>query len=521
MIEPEHDGETPRDLTATVVRGVSLAAGGYLIAQVVNLAFYVVLARLLVPADFGEFAAATVLVGITLLFTESGLASAVIQRSDRVDEAASTAAFATFASGTAFSVLALATAPLVGAFFDSSTVTALAAASAGTVFLRTIASIPDALLQRRFSFLRRLVIEPATVCAFGVASVIAAANGLGAWSLVIGQYAGFTIDVLLAWSLVRWRPRWSGASFSMWRELVGYGRHILVATAVLQAGGQLSTAVVGRALGTSTLGQFRYAVRVASAPFSMLLAGAAYVLFPAFSRIADDAARLQSAFLRSLRWVCVMAFPAGLVFVPLGIPLVVVVFGDVWRGAGEALVAMCLFPAGGMLSSVVSEALKAVGQPRLLTRMHAVSAALTVLPMLALTPLGLPAASAGLSIGAISGGIYALFLMRQAAGTPLRAMLSEVWPAAVAATLAALTILPLELWVVDAEAHRTAIAVLLLFAEAATGAIVYLGILAVLAPETVRALSSGAGVLLRRVAAFRGPDPPVPEPEIPDETLAP
>ncbi len=521
MSADANDPQEARDLTSTVVRGVSFAAGGYLLAQALNLGFYVALARLLEPTDFGEFAAATVLIGITLLFTESGMASAVIQRRDRLEEAASTAAFATFVSGIVFSLFALATAPLVGLFFDSSTVTALAAASAGTVFLRTSASVPDALLQRRFSFLRRLVIEPATVVGFGIGATIAATQDMGPWSLVIGQYCGFALDAILSWVLVRWRPRWALASMDMWRELVGFGRHIVVATAILHGGDQASTLIVGRVLGTSALGQFRYALRLASTPFSLLLAGAAYVLYPAFSRIAEEAERLEGAFLRSLRWVCVLAFPAGMVFVPLGVPIAVVVFGDVWRPSGEALVAMCLYPAGGMLSSVVSEALKAIGQPRLLTRMHTMTAVVTIVAMLALVPINLTAAAAGLSLGAVAGGIYALFLMRDATGTSLRLMLNEVWPAAIASVIAALALLPLEAFVIDAESHATGVAVLLLIGEAAVGGALYVAVLAVLAPETARQLLGGIGQGLRRIAAFRGGDPPTPEPEILDETLAP
>lgn len=521
MSADPNESQEPRDLTSTVVRGVSFAAGGYLLAQALNLGFYVALARLLEPADFGEFAAATVLIGITLLFTESGMASAVIQRRDRLEEAASTAAFATVVSGIFFSLLALATAPLVGLFFDSSTVTALAAASAGTVFLRTVSSVPDALLQRRFSFLRRLVIEPATVIGFGIGAVVAATQDMGAWSLVIGQYCGFALDAILSWVLVRWRPRWALASMEMWRELVGFGRHIVVATAILHAGDQSSTLIVGRALGTASLGQFRYALRLASMPFSLLLAGAAYVLYPAFSRISDDVERLRGAFLRSLRWVCVLSFPAGMVFVPLGVPIAVTIFGDVWRDAGEALVAMCLYPAGGMLGSVVSEALKAIGQPNLLTRMHTVTAVVTIVAMLALVPLGLAASAAGLSIAAMVGGFYALQLMERATGTPMRAMLAEVWPAAVASIVAALALLPLEAFVIDAESHATLAAVALLLGELAIGAALYVAALAIFAPATARELVGGVGQALRKVAQFRGGDPAAPEPEFLDETLAP
>lgn len=515
------DQDPPRDLTSTVVRGVSLAAAGYIAAQALNLAFYVALARLLTPDDFGQFAAATVLIGLTLLVTESGLASAVIQRRDRVEEAASTATVATLTSGVVFSLLALVTAPLVGMFFDSDQVTALAAASAGTIFLRSSASISDAMLQRRFSFLRRLVVEPAQVLAFGIAAVIAAASDLGPWALVIGQYAGFAVDSILSWALVQWKPRIRLASYGMWRELVGYGRHVFVATAILHAGDQVSTAVIGRLLGTSALGQFRYALRLASTPFSLLLAGAAYVLFPAFSRIADDAARLQGAFLRSLRWVCVLSFPAGFVFIPLGVPIAVVVFGEVWRPAGEALVALCLLPAGGMLSSVASEALKAIGEPRYLTRMHLATSVTTIVLVIALQPFGLTAAAAALSVGAMAGGGYALWLMHRVAKTTVRAMFHEVWPPLIAATVAALALLPVELVLVDAESHGTLVAALLILAEALLGGLIYLGALSLLAPASGAELAQGARRLLGRAARFRGGDPETPEPELLDETLAP
>jgi len=515
----ESNEGAPADLTSTVVRGISLAAAGYIVAQVLNLGFYIALARLLSPQDFGEFAAATVVIGLTSLIAESGLAAAVIQRRDRIDEAASTAAAATVVAGIGFSLLAIATAPLVGDFFDSEQVAALAVASAGMILVRTSGAIPDALLQRRFSFLRRLVIEPAQVLAFGTAAVVAAALDLGAWALVIGQYSGFIIAAALSWILVRWRPQRELISFSMWRELAGYGRHIFVAGMILQAGDQVSTGLVGRLLGTSALGQFRYALRLASTPFALLLAGAAYVLFPAFSRIADDRKRLEGAFLRSLRWVAALSFPAGLVFIPLGIPIAVIVFGEVWRDAGEALMAMSLLCGGAMIANVVSEALKPIA-PQMLTRMHLVTSIVTVGAIVALYPLGLTAASAGLSLGAVAGGTYAVYLMRSAKGTSIRVMWAEIWPPAAAALGAAVALVPVEA-LIDAESHGTSLGLVLLLVEMLIGALAYLALIRLFAPRIAATLADGARAVVRRIARFRGPDPPVPEPEVLNENLAP
>ena len=115
-------------LAGTVVRGSSLAAIGWTVGQVLNFASYVVLAHLASPEEFGQVAAGTILVGLGELFAGSGMLAAVIQRRDRIEEAANTALLATLAAGLVLSLVALALAPLVGLYFDSEQITEIAAA---------------------------------------------------------------------------------------------------------------------------------------------------------------------------------------------------------------------------------------------------------------------------------------------------------------------------------------------------------------------------------------------------------
>ena len=139
------------DLTGTVLRGAGLSGIGHMLAQLFTLGFFLALARLLTPEDFGEFAAAAIVINAGLLFIESGMLAALIARRDRIEEAASTAVFSTALGGVAFSLVALAASPLIGMFFDSDRVAALAAAVAGLLLLRSLQVVPEALLQRRFS----------------------------------------------------------------------------------------------------------------------------------------------------------------------------------------------------------------------------------------------------------------------------------------------------------------------------------------------------------------------------------
>jgi PST family polysaccharide transporter len=307
----------------------------------------------------------------------------------------------------------------------------------------------------------------------------------------------------------------------MWRELVSYGRHVLVSTVLRHGTDLAANAVVARALGTGALGQFRYTTRLASTPNSLLLAGASYVLFPAFARISSDAARLEAATLRSLRWVAVFGFATGMAMIPFGIPVAVLVFGETWRPAGEALMAMCLFPVGGAIMAVVTESLKARGRPVDLPRLNALVLVTTIGAMLALSSIGLTATVAGLSIGAAIGGAYALKLEHDVIGTAWRPMFDAVWPPALAASLVAFGVYALDIAALDAASRSVAVGLALLAAEAAIGLVAFVGVLAIVAPDLAATLVSGARSLPGRIASLRGGSPPPADPEPLPESLGP
>jgi len=363
--------------------------------------------------------------------------------------------------------------------------------------------VPEAILQRHFSFLRRLVIEPVQVVVFGSVAVICALEDLGAWSLVIGNYAGFLVSSTLAWILVRWRPKWHQVSFAMWRELVAFGRHIFASTAILQLGEQVAdTAIVGRGLGTAPLGQYRYAFRIAATPFQLLLAGASYVVYPAFARIATEPERLRAAFLRALRWMCAFGFPAGLILIPLGPAIAVLVFGDVWLPAGHAAVAMCLYTGAGAISSAASEGLKAEGRPDALVRMHTITAATTATAMLALLPLGLSAVAAGLSIGALAGAIYALVATRRVLSIPIRPMLQEIWPPFASGAVMALVLLPIDRLVLQPAEQSTVLGLAYLALEGLAAIAIVAASMRLLAPAAFADITGTVGS--RAAGALRG-----------------
>jgi PST family polysaccharide transporter len=389
-------------------------------------------------------------------------------------------------------LLALVLSPLVGEFFQRHEVGVLTAALAAWVPLRSAAAVPDALMQRRFSFWRRVVVDPAGVIAFGVVSVVTCANGMGAWGLLAGTYASAALRLVLSWGLARWRPNLRLASFGMWLELARFGRHVLASGVVWRFTSELPGAVVGRWVGTGSLGQYRYGERFGMQPQAAVTNVASYVLLPAFARISLDPPRLRRAFLRGVRWLGILSIPAGLIMLPLGEPIAVILLGDRWRAAGQVMMALCVFTGARSLVSISSELFKAVGRPHYLLRMHLVSAASMVAAIAALLTFGLVGVAAGVSVSAIIMAAYAIGVSSGLVNVPRSRLLAELWPPALASALMVAAVWPLDRLLLHADSHGVAAGLALLAVEALGGLLIYVASLQLLSPTLGREVRAAA-----------------------------
>jgi O-antigen/teichoic acid export membrane protein len=469
-------------LTQTVVRGAGLSAVGFVATQVLTLAAYVVLARLAPPSTFGAFAAASIVVTTGMFVTESGMTAALVQRSGPINAAAATATVSTFIGGVLLSLLALALAPVVGAFFQSAEIGEVAAANSGLLFFHAAPVVPGALLQRRLSLRPRLITEPLAAVVLGVTSGLALAAGLGVWGLAVGAYASALFRAASMWLLGGWLPRFADASWALWRDLARYARHVLASEALSNTNSIVTTAVVGRGLGTAPLGQFRYGWRMITAGASVTSA-AGYLLLPALSRIAAEPERLRNAFERSLRVAALTAFPFSFLFLALGEPLAILLFGDVWAEAGRvamALSGIASFTAVGLVSS---EVLKAAGRPDLLPRTHGLNALVTISLVLAFLPFGPVGVGLGISIGMASSGFYVLVCAASVVGSSVRVVLRQLSTPATAGAAAAGVTFALDRFVLHAGSRSEALGFVLLGFEMLLGAFIYVVLVAALSKQ--------------------------------------
>jgi PST family polysaccharide transporter len=468
---------------------------GTFTGQAISLISFIFLARLAPPSTFGAYAAASILTGASLLFSEGGMQAAVIQRSDRVQQAASTALIANILGGLALAVLAAALAPLIGLFFHSGEIGTAAAALAGTIPLYAASIVPGAVLARRVSF-RFAFIGPLESLVYATAGIIALASGLGLWGLVVATYATAAARTTAVWVVSGWRPSFDLVSWEMWHSLSRYGRPVVLSSLLDEVGRAGSTAVVGRMLNISALGQFRSAQRLVQQPNNAIIYGSAYVLLPAFSRIWQDEKRFHDSILRALRTLTLMIFPVSLVFIPLGQPLATILLGERWRGAGPIMMAMAGVGIASALGSISAETFKATGRTGLLPRLHALGALLPIALMFALRDLGAAGMGLALSLGLGLVAVYALATLARTTRIPIAVILAQIRPAATSGVLMAAGTFLLDRLLLHAGESSGAAGALLLALDLLSAALIYFGTLYLLSRRSVLELKELAGLLV-------------------------
>jgi O-antigen/teichoic acid export membrane protein len=486
------------DLRSRLARGAGIAAAGFALTRAISFATIIVLASLIDPSDVGELAAGTVIIGTAMLFAEGGMLSALIQsRDENIDRAASTAFVSTFAAGIALSLAALATAPLVAVFFDSRDAGVVAAVCSGWLFLRALQVVPDALLQRRMSFVRRVVVDPIGAVAYGATAIGTCSYGLGVWGLVAGAYAQLGVQVIAAWAFVGWRPRVRDASWVTWKQLAGYARYVVASELIRRVTVQLDTIVLGRAAGTAALGQYRYGMRIATTPTDAWVNIAAYVLFPGLARIAHDPGRFRRAFLDSLAVMYVLALPVALLLLVLADDLVLLMLGPDWPLAADAVRGLAGLCIGQSLASLASEVFKAAGRPSLLVRLHTLAFAASVVLLPALVWADVAGIALAVSIVALTQGVWAVRRAAQLVEAPVAVVLRRLGRITMAATVPFGCVVALDATVFS-ETHDRVAALVPILAESTCMALLFLAGLRICAPAELQRLRTAVSYLRRR-----------------------
>ena len=388
-------------------------SGGRVVAQ---LLIQILLARLLDPHAFGQYAAVLVVVGIGWLLAEGGLGSALIQKQDLLDRDIEQALGWVLLVGAVVAAALFAAAPLVSAQLGDATLEPLLRMSSLLVFLMALSSIPTSLLRRRLDERRLQIIQFCSyVLAYGGVSIVLAVAGAGAWSLVVGFAAQSAVTLLLSYLAVRHtlRVRLHGDA-----RLRGFGLKVLANNVINWGIESLDRALVGRFWGIHALGLYSVAANLGRAPVGLLVGPLQSIAFSSASRLQDDDARTRRTYQAVLGAVSLLMFPGFVVVALEAEPVLSVIYGEKWLQASTCFAAFCVAMPLHALSAVTGPFLQARNRVGSEVQVHLVVVALMLGAFLACRDL--PLELAIWLVPALYGVRYGLLLAALRRALPLR-----------------------------------------------------------------------------------------------------
>lgn len=432
------------------VRRSSLwSAVNTVLMRLVNIVVMAVVARLIIPEQFGVFALTLVAFGMIQSLSELGVSAAIARRDLDLDEIAPTITTITWIASGILAVLMFSFARPLALALGTAEATLPLQIMAVCILLAGPFSIPVNQLQREFRgdlvFRANLIAFP-----FSTAALLGfAALGNGAVAFALSRVVAQIIVgiALLASVPRRYRPGFSRTAAG---SLLRFGLPISLASLLSQVLLNVDFVLVGRLLSVRDVGLYNLAFNVSTWSTAVLAATLNSVVLPAFSDVLRAGGDARPAMRRAVEATMVLALPIAAVTCSLAQPLIAVVYGERWSAAAPVLVVLSIYGAVSVVGLLMSGILIASGRTGVLATVQACALALLIPVMWgAITLMGLIGAGTA-HVMVVLVGTLPLYLIaiRRAIRVGAGAVLAPIaWPFSAAVVAGAcgyaITLLPM------------------------------------------------------------------------------
>ncbi len=330
-----------------------------ILSQLVSTVVTIVLARLLLPEDYGVVSIVTVLISFMNIFVVSGFSTALVQKKDIDEIDINTAFWLSFCVSWILYIALFLFAPLVAEFYEILTLTPVIRVMAIQLPITSIHSIQQAKVQRAMEFKKFFKATIAATLFSGVLGVVLAYYGAGIWALVAQYTANVSIATLSLFFVDEWRPKFQ-FSFQKLKNIWAYGSKILMTQLVYTLEGDVRSLIVGKKFGTADLAYYDQGRK-----YPMLLVGNVSttidkVMLPAYAKQQDDKQQLLQMLRRSIRIGIYMLSPILLGFAAVSETFVEVFLTEKWLFAVPYMQIFCISYLTRPLESSCHQALLAI-----------------------------------------------------------------------------------------------------------------------------------------------------------------
>jgi len=341
-------------------------------SQMVSFIVTIVLARLLLPSEFGLIAMVTVFITIADVFVTSGFGSALIQKKD-VDNLDYSSVFF-FSIG--FSIILYGIifyiAPIIAVFYQYEILTIVMRVLGLRVIFAAVNSVQQAYVAKHLIFKKYFFSTISGTLISAVIGISMAYIGYGLWALVTQQMVNVTVNTIVLWSLLKWRPN---LQFSVKRikRLFSFGWKILLAGLLNTISNQIRHLIIGKMYSPSDLAYYDRGLKFPSLIMVNINTSISAVMFPVISNEQEDLERIKKLTRKSIRISSYFIFPIMMGLAVMAEPLVKLLLTEKWLPCIPYLRIGCFIHSVTIMQIAIQNAIMARGRSDIFLAMDIIS----------------------------------------------------------------------------------------------------------------------------------------------------
>lgn len=330
-------------------------------AQLVSMVVSVVLARLLSPEDYGTIALITVFTTILQVFIDSGLGSALIQKKDADDLDFSSVFYFNIVLCLFLYLGMFLAAPLIAVFYNDSSLVPLVRALSLTLVISGVKNIQQSYVSRKMLFKRFFFSTLGGTIVSAFLGIGMAYRGYGVWALVAQQLCNASVDTLILWLTVRWRPK-RIFSWQRLKVLLSYGWKLLASSLLGTMYNNLCYLIIGKMYSSADLAYYNQGDKFPQLIINNINTSIDSVLLPVMSSVQDDRERIKNMTRRAIKTSIYVMAPLMMGLVFCAEPIVKLVLTDKWLPCVPYLRIFCITYMFWPIHTANLNAIKAMGR---------------------------------------------------------------------------------------------------------------------------------------------------------------
>lgn len=371
-------------ITNKAVKGVFWVTASTIVARSLRFLTTLILAKLLLPSDFGLLAIGLLVINCIVLFRDLGLGHALVQRQLDIQEAADTAFMLNLVSAFIFLILINLFAPLLAKFFRNPAVEPIVRVLSLAIVIDALGIIPSFMLDKQLAFRKQFL--PETISTFGycLIAITLAFLKFGVWSIIYAQIISSIILAYTLWKVTNWKLSLI-FNRKLASELFLYGKYIIGMNLLIFGITNIDNAFIGRFTDTKNLGFYTFAMTIANLPVINISYIIGRVTFPTYSHIQKDRELLYKTYFNTLKHASLLVVPISFgifIFFP---ELLRIFYADKWLPAIPLLQILTFYGLFKALASISGNILMAVGAVKRLLLLEAFSLTVAILLLFPVT----------------------------------------------------------------------------------------------------------------------------------------